>query len=139
MSLVLVVDDDGDQRELYMGLLEAEGHQAVGAPDGLAALELACQLRPALVLTDWRMPRMDGIELCKALRRNELLRNVRIILHSSSEVPEPWHADLCLLKQGDFPAIEAAVKALLAPSMNASVKGALGSPHARPCVPSVRM
>jgi CheY-like chemotaxis protein len=41
MSLVLVVDDDADQCELYMMLLREKGHQVVGAPDGLVALELA--------------------------------------------------------------------------------------------------
>ena len=114
MSLILVVDDDGDLRALYTELLEEQGHQVVGAPDGLAALELASRHKPELVLTDWHMPRMDGIELCKALRRNVLLCHTRLILHSSDVVPEPWHADLCLRKTGDPSAIELAVEALLA-------------------------
>jgi CheY-like chemotaxis protein len=114
MSLVLIVEDDGDLRALYTELLEERGHQVVGAADGVAALELASRLQPALVLTDWHMPRMDGLELCKALRRNVLLRHTRIILHSSDDVPEPWLADLCLRKRGDPTAIELAVEAVLA-------------------------
>ncbi len=114
MSLVLVVDDDGDLRALYTELLQEQGHQVVGAPDGVAALELASRLKPELILTDWHMPRMDGIELCKALRRSALLRHTRIILHSSDDVPEPWHADLCLRKRGEPWLIERAVEALLA-------------------------
>jgi CheY-like chemotaxis protein len=114
MSLVLVVDDDGDLRALYTELLEEHGHQVVSAPDGVAALELAFRLKPELILTDWHMPRMDGIELCKALRRDAPLRNTRLILHSSDVVPEPWHADLCLPKTGDPSTVEHAVEALLA-------------------------
>jgi CheY-like chemotaxis protein len=115
MSLILIAEDDGDLRELYTELLEGRGHQVVGAADGVAALELAFRLKPELVLTDWHMPRMDGLELSKALRRNLLLRHTRIILHSSDEVPEPWHADLCLRKRGDPMQVELAVEALLAP------------------------
>jgi CheY-like chemotaxis protein len=122
MSLILVVDDDSDQRELYMALLEDNGYEVVGAPDGLAALELAARLRPVLVLTDWHMPRMDGIELCKALRRSPLLHETRLILHSSDIVPEPWHADLCLQKRGEPALIEDAVAALLSPQVAAKVK-----------------
>lgn len=120
MSLVLVVDDDGDLRELYIELLEAKGHQVMGAADGVAALELAALFKPALILTDWHMPRMDGIELCQALRRDCLLRHTRLILHSSDVVPEPWHADLCLPKTGDPSTIEFAVEALLATTRSAS-------------------
>lgn len=115
MSLILIAEDDGDLRALYTELLEGRGHQVVGAADGVAALELAFRLKPELVLTDWHMPRMDGLELCKALRRNLLLRHTRIILHSSDDVPEPWHADLCLRKRGDPAHVELAVEALLAP------------------------
>jgi CheY-like chemotaxis protein len=126
MSLVLIADDDGDLRALYTELLEERGHQVVGAADGVAALELAFRLKPALLLTDWHMPRMDGLELCKALRRNVLLRHMPIILHSSDVVPEPWHADLCLPKRGDPSIVERAVETLLA---------ATRSPCSLPCRP----
>lgn len=141
MSLVLVAEDDGDLRALYTELLEQLGHQVVSAADGVLALELAIQHEPALVLTDWHMPRMDGIELCKALRARFQLRPTRLILHSSDVVPEPWHADLCLRKTGDPWDIQCAVQALLdaaplAPASGGFIRSLLlkrgrAAPHTR--------
>jgi len=113
MSLVLVVDDDLDLLNLYTDLLEEMGLQVVSALDGVDALRLAVELEPELILTDWRMPRMDGIELCKALRHSALLGHTRLILHSSEAVPEPWCADVCLRKPSSLETFEAVVKALL--------------------------
>jgi CheY-like chemotaxis protein len=113
MSLVLVVDDDPDQRALFTELLEAMGHQVIDAPNGEVALELACQLEPDLVLTDWHMPRMDGLTLCQKLRQNARLCGTRVILHSSELVPQPCYADAWCMKQGDPGLIEDMVSALL--------------------------
>ncbi len=113
MSGILVVDDDRDLRELYIELLKELGYEVVGAPDGLVALELALSLEPDLILTDWRMPHMDGVELCQQLRRSERLRSTRIILHSSEGTPKSWHADVCLSKLSDPEALRALVEALL--------------------------
>jgi CheY-like chemotaxis protein len=93
MSLVLVVDDDIDLLNLYTDLLEEMGLEVISALDGVDALRLAIERKPQLVLTDWRMPRMDGIELCKALKRSSLLGRTRLILHSSEAIPEPWCAE----------------------------------------------
>jgi CheY-like chemotaxis protein len=113
MSLVLVVDDDLDLLNLYAELLEGMGLEVVTAPDGLQALRLALELKPDLILTDWRMPRMDGIELCKALQLSALRGRTRIILHSSEDIPEPWCADMCLRKLASPEAIEVVVKGML--------------------------
>lgn len=113
MSLVLVVDDDQDQRALLTELLEEMGHHVIDAPDGAVALELASALEPDLVLTDWNMPRLDGIALCQELRRNARLRGTRIILHSTESIPQTCYADACCLKQQDPGHIEAMVEALL--------------------------
>ena len=65
---VLVVDDDDGLREMIALLLEASGYQATEAVDGIDALEqLEHGSRPALVLLDLRMPRMNGIEVLRAL------------------------------------------------------------------------
>ena len=113
MSLVLVVDDDLDQRALLTELLEAMGHQVIDAPDGAVALELASRLEPELVLTDWHMPRLDGLALCRELRRNARLRATRIILHSTESIPKACCADACCRKQEDPSLIEDMVEALL--------------------------
>ncbi len=113
MSLVLVVDDDQDQRALLTEMLEEMGHHVVDAPDGAAALELASELKPDLILTDWHMPRLDGLALCQELRRNARLRGTRIILHSTENIPRTCCADACCRKQEDPGLVEALVKTLL--------------------------
>jgi CheY-like chemotaxis protein len=113
MSLVIVVDDDRDVLCLYTDILETLGLEVVCARDGVEALKLAIELKPELVFTDWHMPRMDGIELCQALRSNVQLSSTRLILHSSDVITEPWHADVCLRKACSLERIELVVNALL--------------------------
>lgn len=68
--LVLVVDDDPRSRELLRLLLGAEGYRVATAADGLAALEALRAAPPRVVLMDMIMPGMDGLELCRRLRRS---------------------------------------------------------------------
>ena len=65
---VLVVDDDGDVRELICRMLEREGYRAVSAKDGREALETVGRLAPDLVITDVVMPGMDGFAMLLELR-----------------------------------------------------------------------
>ena len=65
---VLVVDDEPDIVGLLLETLAPEGYQLLAAHDGEAALRLARRQRPSLILLDWRMPGMDGLEVCRALR-----------------------------------------------------------------------
>lgn len=65
---ILVVDDDGDVRELICRMLEQEGYRAVPAGGGREALELAARIDPDLVVTDVVMPDMDGLAVLLGLR-----------------------------------------------------------------------
>ncbi|AKU96666.1 response regulator receiver protein [Labilithrix luteola] len=80
---VLVADDDEDIRALVGLVLEDEGLRTFGASDGLDALE---QLREhptaGLVLLDIMMPRMDGTEVVSAMRRDENLQGIPIVIFS---------------------------------------------------------
>lgn len=70
MPTVLIVEDDPATRRLYKFLLANGGYAVVEADDGLAALELLAERRCDLVITDLNMPRLDGIGLIKAIRRD---------------------------------------------------------------------
>ena len=61
--LVLVVDDDGAHRLMLLTLLDQWGYRAIDRDDGLKALEFIRETPVDLVLTDVRMPNLDGIEL----------------------------------------------------------------------------
>lgn len=65
---ILVVEDDAPTRELLRYILTGTGNEIILASDGVEALELAARERPDIVLTDWMLPRLDGVELCRQLR-----------------------------------------------------------------------
>ena len=66
---VLVVEDSLTQALQLQFLLEAEGYQVTVAKDGVEGLEALDQGNFSIVITDWVMPKMDGIEFCRALRQ----------------------------------------------------------------------
>jgi len=68
VSLVLVVDDSAAQRVALRRMLERMGHAVVEAACGAEALEIADSQPVDLVLSDWMMPGMDGMDLCRAFR-----------------------------------------------------------------------
>jgi CheY-like chemotaxis protein len=84
-NCVLVVDDESDAREAIVELLELEGYQAVGAPNGSDALELLrAGLRPAMMLVDLRMPVMDGWAFCAAVRDDARWADIPIAIVTAS-------------------------------------------------------
>jgi len=67
---VLAVDDSAIYRKLVEQSLSAERYAVVFAKNGREALDLFVKYQPALVITDWNMPDMGGLELCKNIRRD---------------------------------------------------------------------
>lgn len=65
--LVLVVDDDEMIRRLVRAVLEADEFEVVEARDGQAALDLATEVDPSVVVLDVMMPDLDGVEVCRRL------------------------------------------------------------------------
>jgi signal transduction histidine kinase/DNA-binding response OmpR family regulator len=80
---VLIADDNADMRGYVSRLLEAQGYRVVGVADGVEALELARRTPPDLVLSDVMMPNLDGFGLLRAMRRDDVLAAVPIILLSA--------------------------------------------------------
>jgi two-component system OmpR family response regulator len=70
MALILVVDDEASLAEMVCDALNISGHTAVAANDGAAALAIVREQRPALVITDVNMPKIDGFELLDRLRKS---------------------------------------------------------------------
>jgi CheY-like chemotaxis protein len=79
--LVLVVDDDADVRDLYVETLREIGHGVKGAPNGEEAIRILTDGEvPCVILTDVRMPRMDGFELARALSKDPELSTLPVVL-----------------------------------------------------------
>lgn len=78
--LVLIVEDEAAIGTLLRYNLEREGYRACEAHDGEEALILAAERKPDLVLLDWMLPLVSGIEVCRRLRRLATARNTPIIM-----------------------------------------------------------
>lgn len=79
---ILVVDDDISSRRLYREVFQGEGFAVLAAQDGLEGLDIAIRERPDLVFTGIIMPRMDGFELIKALRKNAATSDIPVVMYS---------------------------------------------------------
>jgi len=76
---ILVVDDDPVSVSLLENLLENSG-EVWTASNGAEAVRMILDVGPHLVITDWRMPEMNGLELCEAIRSNEVCGFVYVML-----------------------------------------------------------
>src|SRR5580704_12220128 len=80
MPKVLVVDDEPDALELIKFNLKGAGYDVATAADGEEALKKARQLLPDLIVLDLMLPEVDGLEVCKILRRDPRVSSIPIIM-----------------------------------------------------------
>jgi signal transduction histidine kinase len=80
---ILIVEDSATQRERLQHLLEEHGYAVAGAANGIEALESARRRKPTVIISDIVMPELDGYGLCKALRSDESLKEVPVVLLTS--------------------------------------------------------
>jgi two-component system sensor histidine kinase/response regulator len=125
MSLVLVADDEEPTLEILAEVIGNLGHQVLQAHDGEEALLLARNHGPDLVITDFMMPRRTGVELMRALRGEQALSQIPIILISAATPRAAGEATLFMAKPLHLHDLEDEVKRLL------------GSKAVRPLAPVV--
>ncbi|SON50495.1 phosphate regulon transcriptional regulator PhoB [Vibrio tapetis] len=77
---ILVVEDEAPIREMLCFILEQKGYQAVEAEDYDTAVEKLCEPFPDLILLDWMLPGGTGINFIKHLKREELTRNIPVVM-----------------------------------------------------------
>jgi CheY-like chemotaxis protein len=82
-SLILVVDPDPDTQAMYVAGLTRSGWIADAVMDGREALAKAISCRPAAIVTETRVPRLDGVELCRLLRRDPDTQHIAILFVTS--------------------------------------------------------
>lgn len=83
MKRILVIEDESGIRENIKEILSLEGFYVITAPDGSVGVELAKEEHPDLILSDIRMPELDGFGVLKALHQNSLTSNIPIIFLSA--------------------------------------------------------
>src|SRR3990167_7152282 len=77
---VLLVDDDLTLREMYEERLKAEGFIIIQATNGQEALDKAKQAKPNVILLDIMMPKINGFDVLKQLKADELLKEVPVLI-----------------------------------------------------------
>ncbi len=113
-SSVLIVEDDSATRRLYRFLLANGGYVVLEAEDGVAALEQIARHRCDLVITDMNMPRMDGMELIRNIKRD--YPDTHVILITAFGTPDTQKqamkigANDYLAKPFDFEELERRVR-----------------------------
>lgn len=87
---ILIVDDDVDMRRLLLHTLQSWGYDVVQAIDGAQAWDLLQNEPFSFVITDWMMPKLDGLDLCRRIRDGRFSRYIYTILltakHSKDEL-----------------------------------------------------
>ncbi len=129
---IVLVDDDRVIQKMVGGFLERRGYQVRRASDGIEALQLIHDSIPDMVITDVRMPELNGIELTSRLRGNHRTAGVPILMFSDLGAPPDAlagyavGADDYLPKPFELAILEAKVQSLLRRSAGASVRANRG-------------
>jgi CheY-like chemotaxis protein len=89
---ILVVDDSSPHRRLLTALFGRAGHDVLTAADGSVALELLERETIDAVVSDVKMPKIDGFQLCRAIRQDARWRKLPFIFYSSIFIGDPAHA-----------------------------------------------
>ncbi len=80
MVQVLIVDDDIATRALLKRVLSKQGYQVLEAVDGREGIEQAVQHQPAVIICDWMMPQVDGLEVCRQVKAHPIISTTYFIL-----------------------------------------------------------
>jgi CheY-like chemotaxis protein len=115
LATVLLVDDDPNILRPLQFLVEREGYRVVTAQDGRAALAAMAIESPGLIVTDWMMPHIDGVELCRRLKGNPATADIPVVMLSAALPPTPkeplW--DVLLRKPAPIAQLTKAIHTLL--------------------------
>jgi diguanylate cyclase (GGDEF)-like protein len=82
---VLIIDDDPSCLQILRKFLEKDGYQVISAEDGLRALTKARSDRPDLIICDWMMPEVDGLQVCQSVKQDPDLKNTYFIFLTALE------------------------------------------------------
>lgn len=80
MPLILIIDDEEFAREGFKRILTKEGYEIALASSGEEALSLLEKIKPDIILLDFRMPGLDGLEVCRRIRSEEKTKAIPIVM-----------------------------------------------------------
>lgn len=89
MYHILVIDDDPTTRLILKNNLTKQGHQVTVSPNGIDGIAAAQTLKPALIICDWMMPGVDGLEVCRQIKQDkELSATFFVLLTAKGELED---------------------------------------------------
>ena len=97
---ILVVEDDPALRNLYRSLLRQEGYPVIDVEDGVAALRALEATRPAAIVLDLALPRLDGRDVHREIKSNDRTKDIPVIVVSGHDTSDLRDAEFaCILKK----------------------------------------
>ena len=135
MKTILLIDDDEICRAPAAELLRRNDWHVLEAEDGESGLQLALQHRPDVILCDLLMPRVNGYQVCRAVREQLELRHTKVIVVTGRDYvadrksAEEAGADDYLVKPLDFSTLKAAIAKVLPSSGSRNDRANVGASH----------
>ena len=114
--LVLLVEDELGLSKLMVMILEDEGYQVIEAANGAQGLARLGEVKPALIITDYMMPELNGCEMVRAIRRNPEFDDIPILMMSAAlpqQVPGRELVDQFLPKGTGLEALISTIRRLI--------------------------
>lgn len=119
--VILIVDDEELILKLAIKAVESFGYTAISAKDGIEALALAKLYKPDLILSDILMPRLEGGQLCRFVKSDPQIQNIKVVLMTSLytkskykvDVSKNSHPDDYVSKPLDFQKLQTVINRLL--------------------------
>ena len=112
---ILIVDDNEDLRKVLAWFLQPHGYETLQAATGKEAIEKAIAAQPSLILLDIRLPDMNGVDVARAIKKDQRTAHIPIVL--SAYFGERWREEA--LRAGMVAYME---KPLSAPVIEATIK-----------------
>jgi len=114
---ILIVEDDAGIQMILRDALTSQGYQVTTADDGMKGLELAKELKPALIILDVMLPLMGGFEVCKSIRKEGIVSPILMLTVKDEELDKvlglELGADDYVTKPFSLKELTARIKALL--------------------------
>ncbi len=118
MSHILIIEDEQNLQTILQYNLKAAGYETTSVTDGKKALSVCQKVRPDLILLDWMLPNVSGIDICRLIRQNHDIRQTPVIMltaraEDSDKIKAFENVDDYLTKPFSLPELLARIRALL--------------------------